>query len=112
MADDIVITGEGDREEEAITIVDFVSSKGKRSWVWEYCGFPKENGQVDKTKSICKLCHRAGETVKMPFTGNTSTMAYHLNQKHYSEVHESRGSGPLAKKKKGRPMCNCIITVI
>ena len=79
-----------------ITIIDYHPQKGKRSWVWTYCGFPKENGTISKDKTICKLCKGKGKVFKMPFSGNTSTMGYDLNQLHYSEVH-----GGAGLKKKG-----------
>ena len=77
-----------------IVIVDKVHKKGKKSWVWEFCGVPKIKGVLQESKTICKLCFKDGrKALLMPYTGNTSTMSYHLNAVHYTEVH-----GPATKK--------------
>ncbi len=52
------------------------TGKGERSWVWSFSGFPvRSDGQVDYTKTKCKLCK-----VEKNNSGNTSTMGKHLQR--------------------------------
>ena len=57
-----------------------------KSGVWEYFGFPTENGKFtekDRRKRnevFCKLCPK-----KMNYQGNTTNMMVHLQYNHRSE---------------------------
>ena len=75
-------TSDSSPSSDDISVVDKAHIKGKKSWVWEYCGMAKMKEVVDMKKTICKLCHKKGKTVLMPYSGNTSTMSYHLNAVH------------------------------
>ena len=75
-------------------IVDFEGAKrSNASKVWAYFGFFKENGVVNKSQTVCKLCH----AVKAYKGGNTSNMNAHLNAFHCDIVNPP-GQGSQKKQ--------------
>jgi hypothetical protein len=76
-------------------IAEFVSKRSKKSPVWLHFGFPVINGVKDEKKTICKLCKAT-----MPYSGNTTTMASHLDRHHWSVVHPTLPAGPPASGSK------------
>lgn len=50
----------------------------RRSEVWEYFTFSKNNEKEDKSTTVCKLC----ATPFKYLTGSTSSMSAHLKRKH------------------------------
>lgn len=86
------------------TIVEFSSLRlgRKKSWVWEHCGFPKENGKVDREKTACKICWRKSNKItKMPYRGNTTSMSHHLHSYHGDVIASTSGSSGPSKQGKG-----------
>ncbi len=65
-------------------IADFVSKRSKKSPVWLYFGFPVINGVKNEKITMCKLCKGT-----VPYSGNTTTMASHLDRHHWSVVHQT-----------------------
>lgn len=47
------------------------------SVVWDNFGFFDEDGVIDKTKAVCKICYMAYK-----YKGNTSCLLQHLSRKH------------------------------
>ena len=64
-------------------IIEFTAKKGKRSFVWEFCGFVKNEGILQKSKTACRTCRHI-----MPYSGNTSTMANHRRRAHYAMIRD------------------------
>lgn len=60
-------------------IIEFQTKGSKKSDVWKNFGFLAENGQPNKTKVVCKVCH-----LIMPYSGNTTNMRAHIDRKHWS----------------------------
>ena len=55
-------------------LVDFKSSRSNASPVWKYFGFYEIDGEVDKSKAICKICK-----AEKPYSGgSTSNLNTHL----------------------------------
>jgi len=65
------------RSSMADSNLEILDVSGRRSDVWKYFGFSKE----DKSSTLCKICK-----AQCPYTGNTSTMRSHLNKYHWNEV--------------------------
>ena len=59
-------------------LVDFWGQKrSNSSKIWDFYGFYKEDGVVNKAEAVCKIC-----SVKLKYTGSTSNLLYHLNNCH------------------------------
>lgn len=56
-----------------------MADRKKKSEVWLYFDFAREDGQTVKTKVTCKLCKAT-----MPYSGNTTNMRSHLDRYHWS----------------------------
>ena len=63
-------------------LVDFWGQKrSNSSKIWDFYGFYKEDGVVNKAEAVCKIC-----SVKLKYTGSTSNLLYHLNNCHPDKV--------------------------
>nr|XP_054590993.1 E3 SUMO-protein ligase ZBED1-like [Nothobranchius furzeri] len=59
-----------------------------RSDVWTNFGFYELDGKLDKTHTVCKVCH-----TKLKYFGNTTNMS-----KHFERFHPARTSSAIATK--------------
>ncbi|KAK7906979.1 hypothetical protein WMY93_015591 [Mugilogobius chulae] len=77
--------------------VEIVSPRGSKSAVWEYFGFWKVHGVLDKRRVVCKLCEH-----ELAYVGNTTNPARHLRVHH--DIHaagiSSCSTGGLKNKGK------------
>lgn len=75
-------------ETEIHTSVNF------KSKLWQHYGFYKrDNGQLDKTNAICKLCHAA-----VKYTGSTNNLITHLRRRHGVNIVEAYASASAAPR--------------
>ena len=62
------------------------TTKGLKSKVWGFFGFPKKGDQMDQNKTVCKLC-----LTTIAYKGQTSNMSAHLTKYHF---HQYMGGSP------------------
>ncbi|XP_072304273.1 histone-lysine N-methyltransferase EHMT2 isoform X2 [Eucyclogobius newberryi] len=72
--------------------VEIVSPRGSKSAVWNYFGFWRIHGVLDKRSVVCKLCRH-----ELAYVGNTTNPARHLRVHH--DIHAT-GIGSCATKNK------------
>lgn len=73
---------------------EIYNSTKLKSKVWKSFGFlKKEDGKLDKTHAICKLCRAA-----FKYTGSTTNLSNHLARRHgVSDAHEASSGASTSK---------------
>ncbi len=74
----------------SIEIVDAEATK--TSFVWQYFGFLKINGEVDKQSAACKICKNVTK-----YSGNTTNLSFHLRRYHGVTPPLVSGQGPAQR---------------
>ncbi len=66
----------------------FKAPANMKSRVWEYFGFHKKNGKIDKSVAVCRHCK-----CELQYCGNTTNLSNHLRRRRAIKV-EIRATAP------------------
>ena len=77
-------------------LVEFWGKKrSNSSKIWDFYGFYKEGGVINKAEAVCKVC-----SMKLKYTGSTSNLLYHLNNCHPDKVFNNSNTDSKEKQSK------------